>query len=157
MVVADAGPLIALGRLYRLELLPRLFADVQVTGTVLDECLAQPELPDAQRIAAALTAGHIRRCPDSERVEAGPLDPGESSAIVHAREIGAGLVMDDRAAVRHARAIGLKVIGTLGVLVLAKRRGLLQKVHPLIEQMRNGGHYLGEAAVHAALDAAGES
>lgn len=157
VVVADAGPLIALGRLHCLDLLPLLFADVQVTTTVLDECLAQPALPDAQRIANALAAGLIHRCPDAARTDEGPLDPGESSAIARAREIGAGLLMDDRAAVMHARAIGLKVIATLGVLVLAKRRGLLQEIRPSIEQMRDDGHYLGEAAVRAALDAADES
>lgn len=85
-----------------------------------------------------------------------PLDPGESSAIARAREIGAGLLMDDRAAVAHARAIGLKVLGTLGILVLAKRRGLLKEIRPLVHQMRDGGHYLSEAAIRAALDAAGE-
>jgi len=156
IVVADAGPLIALGRLCLLDLLPRLFADVQVTATVLNECLAQPERPDAQRIAAALAAGHICCCPDAEGLDAGLLDPGESSAIVRAREIGAGLLMDDRAAVAHARAIGLKVLGTLGILVLAKRRGLLKEIRPLVFQMREGGHYLSEAAIGAALDAAGE-
>jgi hypothetical protein len=48
VVVADAGPLIALGRLHRLDLLPFLFTDVQVTATVLDECLAHPDLPLAR-------------------------------------------------------------------------------------------------------------
>lgn len=157
VVVADAGPLIALGRLNHLDLLPRLFADVQVTTTVLAECLAQPERPDAQRIAAAVSVGHIHRCPDAEHVDTGPLDPGESSAVARAREIGAGLLMDDRAAVVHARAIGLKVIGTLGVLVLAKRNGLLEEIGPLVRQMRDGGYYLGEATFRAALDAAGET
>lgn len=130
---------------------------MQVTATVLAECLAQPERPDAQRIVAAITAGHIHRCPDAERVEAGPLDPGESSAIARAREIGAGLLMDDRAAVAQARAIGLKVIGTLGVLVLAKRSGLLKEISPLVHQMRESGYYLGDAVVRAALDAADET
>lgn len=157
IVVADAGPLIALGRLNRLDLLPRLFVDVQVTATVLDECFAQPERPDAQRIMDALTAGHIRRCANAERASAGPLGPGESSAIARAHEIGADLLMDDRAAVTHARAIGLRVIGTLGVLILAKRRGLLQEIRPLVQQMRDGGHFLGDAAVRAALDTAGET
>lgn len=157
VVVADAGPLIALGRLDRLDLLPRLFSEVQVTSTVLDECLVHPSLLDAQRIADALAAGMICSYPDVERDYAGPLDPGESSAIARAHAIGAGLLMDDRAAVRHARAIGLKVIGTLGILVLAKRRGLLPEIRPLIDQLRNSGHYLGDPAVRAALNAAAEN
>ena len=42
IVVADAGPLIALGRIDALQLLPRLFARVEVTETVVAECLARP-------------------------------------------------------------------------------------------------------------------
>jgi predicted nucleic acid-binding protein len=157
IVVADAGPLIALGRLDSLALLPALFAEVQVTETVLAECRAQPGLPDARRIAAALESGWIKSCPDVLPPAAGRLDPGESSAIARALEIGAGLLMDDRAAVVYARGLGLKVIGTLGVLILAKRQGALPLVGPMIERLQASGHYLGEAAISAALQAAGEA
>jgi len=157
IVVADAGPLIALGRVDSLALLPALFAEVQVTETVLAECLARPDLIDAQRVAAALTAGWLVPCPDVLPPAGGRLDPGESSAIARALEIGAGLLLDDRAAVVYARGLGLKVIGTLGILVLAKRQGKLVRVAPLIEQLRASGHYLGEAVIAAALTAAGEA
>lgn len=48
------------------------------------------------------------------------------------------------------------MIGTLGVLVRAKRTGLLPAVAPLIEQLRVSGHRLSESAVADALPAAGE-
>ena len=57
VVVADAGPLIALGRLDRLVLLGGVFEQVQVPRAVLAECLARPELEDAQRIMAAVADG----------------------------------------------------------------------------------------------------
>lgn len=157
IVVADAGPLIALGRVDALALLPALFAEVQVTETVLAECLARPDLIDAQRVAAALAAGWLVPCPDVLPPASGRLDPGESSAIARALEIGAGLLLDDRAAVVYARGLGLRVIGTLGILILAKRQGKLAQVAPLIEQLRTSGHYLGEAVIAAALAAAGEA
>lgn len=53
VVVADSGPLIALGRLDLLDLLAHLFEEVQVAQAVLTECLARPELADARRIQAA--------------------------------------------------------------------------------------------------------
>lgn len=157
IVVADAGPLIALGRLDALHLLPALFAEIQVTATVLGECAARPDCIDAQRIGEAVNAGWFKPC--AERVEGpgGCLDPGEASAIARALEIDAGLLLDDRAAVVYARALGLKVIGTLGLLVLARRRGLVERVAPLIIQLQAGGHYLGATAVDAALRAAGEA
>ena len=157
IVVADAGPLIALGRLDALHLLPKLFAEIQVTATVLAECSARPGFIDAQRIERAVQLGWLTPCEGQFEGAQGRLDPGETSAIARALEIDAGLLLDDRAAVSYARALGLKVIGTLGVLVLAKREALLERVAPLIGQLQAGGHYLGPSAVQAALRAAGEA
>lgn len=156
IVVADSGPLIALGRLDALHLLPALFSEIQVTATVLAECAARREFVDAQRIDLAVQAGWLKPCADHFEGPGGRLDPGEASAIARALEIDAGLLLDDRAAVGYARALGLKVIGTLGLLVLAKRRGLIERVSPLIGQLQAGGHYLGPNVVQAALHAAGE-
>lgn len=156
MVVADAGPLIALGRLNVLRLLPNLFDDVQVTEALLGECLARPDLLDAKRIADTLARGWLTPCPDVLPPAVGRLDPGESGAIARAIEIGAGLLLDDRAAV-FARGLGLKRIGTLGILGLAKRRGKLAAVIPMFERLRESGHYLSENAIQAASRAGGES
>lgn len=156
IVVADAGPLIALGRLDALHLLPALFAEIQVTATVLAECAARPGFVDAQRIEQAVREGWLKPCVDELEIPSGRLDPGEASAIARALEIEAGLLLDDRAAVVYARALGLKVIGTLGLLVLAKRRGEIERVAPLIKELQRGGHYLVPRAVDAALSAAGE-
>jgi predicted nucleic acid-binding protein len=145
-----------LGRLDALHLLPALFAEIQVTATVLAECAARPGFVDAQRIEQAVRDGWLKPCIDQLEVPSGRLDPGEASAIARALEIEAGLLLDDRAAVVYARALGLKVIGTLGLLVLAKRSGETAQVAPLICQLQAGGHYLGPSAVQAALRAAGE-
>ena len=157
IVVADAGPLIALGRLDALHLLPKLFSEIHVTATVLAECLARPDFIDAQRIVLAVQSGWLKPCEGQYEGQKGRLDPGEASAIARALEIDAGLLIDDRAAVNYARALGLKVIGTLGVLVLAKRKALIERVAPMINQLQAGGHYLGLNAIHAALHAADEA
>ena len=157
IVVADAGPLIALGRLDALHLLPKLFFEIQVTATVLTECSARPDFIDAQRIERAVQLGWLKPCGGQFEGQKGRLDDGEASAITRALDIDAGLLLDDRAAVVYARSLGLKVIGTLGVLVLAKRKALIGSVSPLISQLRVGGHYLGPSAIQAALHAAGES
>ena len=155
VVVADAGPLIALGRLDRLALLGGVFEQVQVPRAVLAECLARPELADAQRIMAAVADGTLLPC-EATAIAASGLQTGERAAIGRAIEIGAALLADDRAARLHASAHGLVVIGTLGVLVRAKRIGLLPAVAPLVEQLRAGGHRLGSPAIDAALSAAQE-
>jgi len=156
IVVADAGPLIALGRINALDLLPRLFLRVDVTESVIAECLARPDLPDAARIAHALEQGWLRRCPDLAGTTSAALDAGESSAIAYALAAGIGILMDDRVAVLHARAIGLKVIGTLGVLLMAKKHGHLAAIAPVIDLLAAGGHHLSGSAITAALALAGE-
>lgn len=157
IVVSDAGPLIALGRINALDLLPRLFLRVDVTETVIAECLARPDLPDAAHIAHALEQGWLQRSPDLAGTTSAALDAGESSAIAYALAAGIGILMDDRVAVVHARAIGLKVIGTLGVLLMAKKHGYLAGIAPVIDRLAAGGHHLSKSAITAALALAGET
>ena len=156
VVVSDSGPLIALGRLDLLALLPALFAQVQVPQEVLIECLARPANADAARIQAAVAQGWLTPCTATPIAQRG-LDIGERAAIARAVEIGAGLLADDLAARQHAAVLGLLVIGTLGVLVLAKRAGRLAAVKPLIERLRASGQRLSQAAVADALTAAQET
>ena len=156
VVVSDSGPLIALGRLDLLALLPALFAQVQVPQEVLIECLARPANTDAVRIQAAVAQGWLTPCTATPIAQPG-LDLGERAAIARALEIGAGLLADDLVARQHAAALGLMVIGTLGVLVLAKRAGRLAAVKPLIERLRASGQRLSQAAVADALTAAQEA
>jgi len=155
VVVSDAGPLIALGRLDLLRVLSAQFAQVLVPQAVLDECLARPAQADAIRIRHAIETGGLTVHEVSPIAEDG-LDLGERAAIALARAIGAGLLMDDRAARAYAEAHGLRVIGTLGILVRARNRGLVPELKPLIDRLRAGGQRLGSDAVAAALSAVGE-
>ena len=155
VVVSDSGPLIALARLDLLHLLNALFDEVQVPEAVFAECIAKPDLLDAQRIQAAVTADRLHLC-EATAVVAPGLDAGEGFAIGRALQIGATLLADDRAARRHAMELHLRVIGTLGVLVQSKRNGLLGAVRPVVEALRAQDHWLSDAAVAEALRAAGE-
>jgi hypothetical protein len=147
--------LIALARLDRLTLLGELFGRILVPEAVLDECTARPELDDAARIRRACEEGLLTVC-IAEPAGAVHLGRGERSAIGMALESNAVLLADDLAARRQAMALGLTTIGTLGVLIGAKRKRLLTEVRPLIEELRARGYWLSDAAVRVALQAAGE-
>ena len=75
-----------------------------------------------------------------------------------ARELSVNLVLvDERKARKIARTIyGLHVIGSARVLVEAKRHGLLDNVGAALQAMRNGGYWIGDSIVDAALKQAGE-
>ncbi len=66
------------------------------------------------------------------------MDEGESEAIALASERDCLLILDDRKVGRWAKALGLRVIGTAGLLVRAKRQGVLNEVKPILEAPKAG-------------------
>lgn len=155
IVVSDAGPLISLARLDQLGLLPCLFSEVQVPAEVIAECRARPGNLDARRIDAAISTGLLHPCEARPLVLAG-LEPGECAAIARALEIGAALLVDERAARTVAAGMGLHVTGTLGVLVRARNRGIVGPLAPMIEALRGSGQRLSQPLVDQALRDVGE-
>ncbi len=72
------------------------------------------------------------------------LDVGEAEAIALASELGADLVlMDEREGRSAAIRLGLDVAGTVGVLLNAKKQGLLAEVRTSLDDLREtAGFYL---------------
>ena len=66
------------------------------------------------------------------------------------------LILDDRRARRHALALGLKISGTLGVILLAKERGILEAVKPALDRLETLGFRLGPETRQSVLQIAGE-
>ena len=145
IVIADAGPLIALAGIDSLEILRDLFGQITVTDAVKNECMAK-EGEDAERIAAAISGGWLvlqALGPEAPEIPLMPsLGPGESEAITLAlRGPKESLViMDDRLARRYALRQGLSLIGTVRVLALAEERGLVESAAHCIEAMAANGY-----------------
>ncbi len=156
LIVADAGPLIALARVLSLEVLPKLFGQVWVTETVLSECIARPNYPEGTGIQEAVRQGWLRVRPDGVVPAGWQLDAGETSAIAAALELRAALLIDDRAGRRVAVELGLPVIGALGVLVRARQLGHIERMRPLVEHLAATGYFLSGQVIDAALRKAGE-
>ena len=89
--------------------------------------------------------------------DAAGLGAGESAAILHAKAIGAAVLLDERAGRQLALDMGLMVTGTLGVLVRARQRGLIGPLGPLIAALRASGQRLSQPLVLRALAAVGEA
>ncbi len=128
LIVADTGPLNYLVLIEAIELLPKLFEKVFVPEAVRVELLDQ-DAPSVVRVWAAqppewLDVRTVSSAIDNPAWRA--LDVGEREALALARTFGAELVlMDDRAGVAVARQLGLAATGTLGVLDLGARRGMI--------------------------------
>ncbi|MEW6665588.1 MAG: hypothetical protein AB1512_10275 [Thermodesulfobacteriota bacterium] len=132
--VVNAGPLIALGKLGLIDLLGRLYDPAVVPKDVHDEVVTRGiELgqPDAYAVKMALARGDLLvvevdiQVPGSEALVSS-LHRGERAAICLALQRGADWVLlDDELARKHARQAGLRTKGTLGVIIEANRRKLL--------------------------------
>ncbi len=77
--------------------------------------------------------------------------------MILAREMEADLlVIDDKAAKKTAKYLGFTVTGTLGVLLKAKRMGLIRELRPLLQAIRENGFYVSEIVANMALSMANE-
>jgi predicted nucleic acid-binding protein len=84
------------------------------------------------------------------------LDEGEIQAMALAKQLNALVLMDEAHGRRIAASESVKLIGTLGVLLLAKRNGLIKAIRPVTEQMVQEGYSLSASVVDFVLQLAGE-
>lgn len=142
--MADASPLIGLARIGRLELLRAMYGSVVIPAAVAAELAMDSGRPGARALGAArddgLLAVHDLEIPARPHW---PLDAGEAAAIHLAEHIGASfLLIDERRGREFARRRGLPVVGSAGILLAAKRRGLLASVTDEIDKLAAIGYRL---------------
>jgi predicted nucleic acid-binding protein len=95
--------------------------------------------------------------PVSDFVAAWSLGAGESSVIALGETLSsATVVLDDLAARRCAMALGLSVTGTMGLLLMAKKTGCIEKVTPALDAVINAGLFISKRHVQAIREKAGE-
>ena len=139
IVFSNTTPFIALSSIGQLDLLPRLFAQVCVVPEVVEECragglIAVPDL-------AGLPWLHmVPSSPEISTLALLELDKGEKHTIHAACQHKADLVIIDEKIGRNvAEYLGLSVIGSLGILLNAKRKGLIASFSQCVEEMRRHG------------------
>ena len=160
VVVSDTSPIRALEFLDRLEMLPVLFGRIFVPPAAADELARTSErfrFVDVSRYEYL----QVRAPNDRTQVDhlLATLDRGEAEAIVLAREMAAEAVLIDEADGRRVarQQYGLRVIGTLGILLSAKQRGLVSAVRPLVDRLRADlGFFVSESLYQELLRRAGE-
>ncbi|MBM3888511.1 MAG: DUF3368 domain-containing protein [Verrucomicrobia bacterium] len=152
IVVSDTSPLTSLITIGREHLLERLFGAVYVPEAVQQELISfHGALPSFLRTASVQHRGRVLQLE-------GELDRGEAEAIVLAQELMADLILiDEKTGRRVAIREGLNVIGLLGVVTLAKRRGLIPSAREVVDSLRlHAGFHIADDVVAAALRSVGE-
>ena len=149
-VVSDTSCITTLLKAAQLGLAEALCGVLQVPTAVWEELVVFHQQVPAGVVRTGANGG--------ARLASGldELGRGEAEAITLALQISADLFLtDDQEAAR--AALGLKVIGTVGLTLLAKRKGLIPSVRETLDLLQErGGLYLSEAVRLEALRLAGE-
>ncbi len=141
IVFSDTTPLIALSSIQRLELLPQLFQRVHVVREVVEEGIAGGLIvvPDLRRLDRIEIVESTVIVHPSVLLE---LDRGEKHTIDMARKLNADwVVLDEKIGRNMAEYLGLRVTGTLGVLLKAKQQGLIPSFLGSVAAMQAQGIY----------------
>ena len=157
-VICNTSPLQYLYQIGYLELLPRLVSRIVVPTAVAAELeegrrlgldLPDPESLPWVDLGESVNKQVLRLVAD--------LGPGETAVLALALERNDAIViLDDALARRHAEVLGLRLTGTLGVLLDAKRAGFVSAVTPLVDELQRLGFRLSDDTRNAVLRMAGE-
>ena len=157
-VVCNTSPLQYLHQIGHLALLPRLVGSVIVPVAVVDElavgraagiALPDPSVLEWVRVQRPLSERAVRLITD--------LGPGESEVLMLGLELpNSVLILDDGLARRVAESLGLHFTGSLGLLLDAKRAGLIPAVSPLLDQLQELRFRIAPHTRRAVLELAGE-
>jgi predicted nucleic acid-binding protein len=159
-IVSNSSPLIVYAKSGLLDLLPAIFGQVWIPPAVDQEVVAEGRgRPGAAEIAAAdwiVRTATPEPMPFSDILV--QLDPGEAEAIALAWQERArmGVLLADGRARRVAAALGLQLLGSGGVLIEARRAGLLTEVRSALGRLLGAGLYLSVVAQEQVLSAAGQ-
>jgi len=154
MIVSNSSPLIVFSRINRLALLGDLFSEIHIPRAVYEEVVRGrkgAEIIDNKWI-------RIKEIKDKDFAEylSKMIGKGEAEAIVLAKEHKSKLLIDDAQGRKHAELLNLQFMGSLGLLKLARNRGLINSVKEIIDEMKKQSFRIDEELITAVLESVGE-
>ena len=156
ILIADSSALIALSICHSLDLLESLFGEVQVPQAVFDEVTISQKSESIE--LAGYLKGKVKAVETNRYVYLDAYaDAGETEAMILYKQIDADwLLIDDKRGRKVAAINKIKTIGSLGVLLTAKKKGLLTAVKPKLDLLAKSDLYLSATLRQAVLDMAEE-
>lgn len=155
--VVNASPIILLGKVRQVALLPRLADEILVAEAVAREVETKADGVQALEALRAFDNVRVVTARVASEVAVWSLGPGESGVLSLALDhLPCRVVLDDLEARRCAKSFDIPVIGTLGVVLRAKRLGLIPKARPVIEQLLRHDFYLSPTLIEMGLARVGE-
>ena len=144
-IIVNSSPLISLALLDRLELLQLIFNEVILPESVCHEVVAFSKGKEEFNSLSKINMFKVM-CVENIELKKSillQLDEGEAEVITIAKDKNISLVcIDEFAGRQYARLLGLDVIGTLGILLIAKQKGYINEIKPLLEKLIRNNRYI---------------
>jgi len=147
--VINTSPWISLSLCGQTDFLNNLYGSVLMPPAVKQELIAGGKSQIGVQELESAAWLQIMEIKDSTKISLlYELDRGEAEVIILAQEQRtAEVIIDEKVARMQARILGLKVVGTLGLLLRAKNQGFIDEIRPLINKILEEGIYIHENIV----------
>lgn len=140
LVIADAGPIFSLAIIDKLELLNQLFDEIKIPKAVWEEITWDKSTEFYTKIEQFFKPKvlNIKGFNDLTFT----MDYGESESVILYKELNADfLLLDDKKARKIAENFDIVCIGTLGILSVAKSKGLIKELRPVFKTFLEKNRY----------------
>ena len=158
-VIVNSTPLIVLSNINHLSLLQKLYKDIYIPQAVFDEVTAKSDSA-CQQIKNNLDWIHVCKIKNEneKKMYRAKLHAGEVEVMILAQEDEKEdlLIIDDNSAKKTAKFLGLKVTGSLGILLKAKKEALISEVTPLLNELMQNRFYITPQILDLVKKEAGE-
>ncbi|MBC8486844.1 MAG: DUF3368 domain-containing protein [Bacteroidetes bacterium] len=143
IIISDTSCLIALERIGQLDILRRTFKVIIITQEVYQEF--------GNRLPDWIIIKEVKNKEKQKQLESF-LDNGEASSIALATEIkNALLIIDERKGREIAKTFNLEIIGTLGLLIKAKEKGVISNLKDIVIELIKSGFRVSDSIVNEIL------
>jgi len=154
ILIADSSALVTLAIVDKLDVLVKLFNEVYIPQAVYDE-ITQDKKPLSKRLSTYFVDKVVSI--DTDINFNISLGKGESEAIVLYQQKNADfLLCDDKKAKKFAQSFGIKVVGSLGILLKAKEKNLIKEISPLLDMLKNSSIFIDDKTYQLVLKMAKE-
>ncbi len=158
-IIVNSTPIISLCIIGKLHLLKDLYGFVIIPEAVFNEISAKADSVARKELHKSLDWIQIKKIENemAKMLYRSQLHDGEVEVMILGKEINAELlIIDDKNAKKHAKYLGFNITGTLGVLIRAKRAGLIENIKPLITELVARNIYIDTKIIEYCLKEAGE-
>ncbi len=161
LLVSDSGPLIVFAIAGLIPQLMQLRGSVLVPKAVLQECLVRPAKPGYREIQEALKAGHLLEIESAPNLitshSSTNLGDGELAVLSLCKSNDYIAVIDEVRARKLAKLMGIRYVGSGGLLLELKRAKLVSAIKPILDVWAAHDYFISSAIRNSLLEIAQET